>query len=234
MRIYIHIHILRFHTLRYCSYISYSEFNGHIHFLQHLEYPARLLKFKIYRASDRRKTPFEPTKRSKRKKMLGVIIRTCHFFIWQIHKRRRLRRSRHGKCSDKEMLDRSRKNTGTSGATIHTQTQLIRRKQIARRYNDEVPPTIRRRAPRVFSPSTDFQPSSLTPFMREKRVRARFRLTPANWQGTLVGKSDPAVKGENTTSRNNGATGARRGLNRRRNKNKRREAIRLKVWTGTR
>jgi len=63
------------------------------------------------------------------------------------------------------------------------------------RLNDKVSYTIRQSV-RVYS-FQQFQPSSLTSFMRERRVQALFHTTPANWQGTFVGKSDLAVKGEN-------------------------------------
>jgi len=98
--------------------------------------------------------------------------------------------------------------------------QIQRREQIAR-LNDKVSYTIRQSA-RVY-PFQQFQPSSLTSFMRERRVQALFHTTPANWQETFVGKSDLAVKGENDGRKQRRRE--RDGARRRWNKNKRREAI---------
>lgn len=92
--------------------------------------------------------------------------------------------------------------------------------------------TIRRRA-RAFSPLLRF------PAVVSHAIHARKESS-----GTVPLDSDELAGDVRRKKRSGGerwerraettATGARRGWNRRRNKNKRREAIRLKVWTGTR
>lgn len=179
---------------------------------------------------DRRRTWTARNCRDIRKeKMLEVIIRACYFLYGKY--KRRLRHSRYGKCSDKETLDRSRKNTGTTGATnIHRlnlyEASGLRVDTTARFLRQFVEERAR------FLPFYDFQPSSLTPFMREKRVRAMVPLDSGELAGDVRRKKRSGGERWERRAENNGDGRSETG--RRRNKNKRREAIRLKVWTGTR
>jgi len=96
--------------------------------------------------------------------------------------------------SDKEMLRRSQLEAAVRGERY-------------RRFNDTTRADCAsmRQRPGFFDISlrrmrlhlSQFQLSSLTPFMRAKKARSRLRLTPTNWQRTFVGKSDLVVKGEN-------------------------------------
>jgi len=123
-----------------------------------------------------------------------------------------------GMNSDKEMFRRSQ----LEAANVTTDS---RRADCAPIHGGQISSTFRRGA-RV----SQFQPSSLTPFMREKRARSPLDSNELardiRWKERFSGERWER-RAETI------AIEARRDESQRRNKNKRREAIRLKVWTGT-
>jgi len=127
--------------------------------------------------------------------MLEVIIRTYHFL--------------YGKHISVVFTTRATGNILIKKCSIAV--AKIAERRARRTYTDSTYTTqadcasIQRQGPsdnssksaRVFSPCT-ISNRRLSRHSCEKREFGPwFRLTPANWQGTFVGKSDPAVKGEN-------------------------------------